>query len=114
MFIIKNQIIITIAEDGKITSRMQHPMDIRDIIAVLATATLGFMRTLVGQVPPEAKQGVTESLYDMYNAAASHVLEEFAPEIEMRPNLTADAILRAEDKILNENAEKDKTLRVLK
>lgn len=89
-------------------------MDIRDIMAVLSTATLGFMKTLVGTVPDNLKQSVTESLYDMYNASASHILEVFAPDIEMRPNLTAEAILQAENKILNENAEKNKTLRVLK
>jgi hypothetical protein len=45
---------------------------------------------------------VKEDLYDMYNAAASNTLNIFAPDIEMRPHLTAQAILEAENKIINE------------
>lgn len=41
-------------------------------------------------------------LYDAYNTAASSVLSMFAPEIEMRPDLTVDAIIAAENKILDE------------
>ena len=42
----------------------------------------------------------------MYNAAASNTLSYFAPEIEMRPHLTAQAILEAENNIINRQYEK--------
>ena len=107
-----NQIILTIKED-KMTTRCQHPMDIRDVLTALATASLATMRTFVDKLPEDAKAKVTEDLYDVYNVTASHILENFAPDIEMRPNLTAEAILKAENNILD-NAAQNKNLRVLR
>lgn len=42
------------------------------------------------------------TMYDTMNIAFANALDEFAPEIEARPNLTADAILRAQNELLEE------------
>lgn len=45
---------------------------------------------------PEAK----EELYDMFNHAFSNFLQVFAPEIEMRPDITVEAILELENQFI--------------
>lgn len=43
---------------------------------------------------------IKSELYDMYNIAVSSVLEQYAPEFELRPDVTADAIAKAEEDIV--------------
>lgn len=43
-----------------------------------------------------------EDMYDTMNIAFSNALDMFAPEIEARPNLSADAIYRAQQELLRE------------
>ena len=45
---------------------------------------------------------IKSQLYDMYNLAVSSVLEHYAPEFELRPDITADAIAQTEEKIVKE------------
>ena len=42
------------------------------------------------------------TMYDTMNIAFSNALDEFAPEIEARPSLSADAILKAQNELLEE------------
>lgn len=44
-----------------------------------------------------------EDMYDTMNIAFANALDMFAPEIEARPNLTADAIYRAQQELLKED-----------
>ena len=43
-----------------------------------------------------------EDMYDTMNIAFSNALDMFAPEIEARPNLSVDAIYRAQQELLKE------------
>ena len=43
-----------------------------------------------------------EDMYDTMNIAFSNALDMFAPEIEARPNISADAIYRAQQELLKE------------
>lgn len=45
---------------------------------------------------------IKQELYDMYNLAVSSVLEHYAPEFELRPDITADAIAKAEEGIVKD------------
>lgn len=45
---------------------------------------------------------IKSQLYDMYNLAVSSVLEHYAPEFELRPDITADAIANEEERIVKE------------
>lgn len=61
--------------------------------------------TALSEPEREARlEKVKDEIYDMVNVAASNILRQFAPEIEMRPNLTAEAILKAENAILDEKS----------
>ena len=62
-----------------------------------------------GQLPekPTEEQlkkftAIKSQMYDMYNLAVSSVLEHYAPEFELRPDVTADAIAKAEKEIVKE------------
>lgn len=70
------------------------------------TAEVHFKKQEVENIDDKLKQ-VKEELYDMVNIAASNILHMFAPEIEMRPDLTAQAILEAENAILDRTPTKE-------
>lgn len=42
------------------------------------------------------------SIYDMLNITFANALTEFAPEIEARPDITADALLKAQNDLMKE------------
>jgi len=97
-----NQLHINI-NNGKVKLSYKNPMDIKELIQVLCTCTLIAMKGIVQQFKTDTeKEECTETLYDVYNAAASNTLAFFAPEIEMRPHLTSQAILDAENKIIDD------------
>ena len=64
---------------------------------------LGVMHSTVESAPDEHKEEAKGQLYDCFNMAASRTLELFAPEYELRPGLTAQAILEAENRIIMED-----------
>ena len=72
-----------------------------DIIIHCLSACLRTMENVVQNAPEKDKQGFTEELYDFFNVQASNVLKVFAPDLELRPDLTAEAILNAENAILD-------------
>lgn len=47
-------------------------------------------------------KALKEDMYDTMNIAFSNALSMFAPEIEARPNLSTDAIYRAQQELLKE------------
>lgn len=53
----------------------------------------------------EALTALKGEIYDSINVAITNVLLSFAPEIEQRPDLTAQAILEAENAILDKTPE---------
>lgn len=99
-----NQIYFNI-KDNKIKLSYKNPMPITDFLQVISTGILLALKGVVDAAPEESRQEIQEDLYDMYNAAASNTLHYFAPEIEMRPHLTSQAILDAEDAIINRKFE---------
>ena len=94
-------------EDEKLGMDVAGNITGPDLLAALFTAVLSTARAMLASVPEEHQEDATEEIYDMINAGASNVLELFAPEIEMRPDLTVEALLDAENKILDTAAEVD-------
>lgn len=62
-------------------------------------------QTLARAEDPALVQSLEEDMYDMINMGASTLLARLFPNIEMRPDLTVDALLKAEDAALKENAQ---------
>lgn len=79
---------------------------LEDFVQAISTATLAAMNDTVAKVPEEHRDGVKELIYDNVNASFSSVLTNFAPEYEIRPDLTVQAILEKEDEIINREYEK--------
>lgn len=95
-----NQIHFNI-KDGKVKVSFQHELDFPTFLQVIQTGILSAMNILVERA--NNKEKAREELFNLYNVTASNTLHYFAPDIDMRPDLTEDAILRAENEILNEH-----------
>lgn len=93
---------ISITQDGMMLA--SEELHVADYINITLTAQLNMFNDIVHKTKEEDKENVRGELYDMYNLAASAFLKAFAPELELRPDLTEEAILRAENEILKEKA----------
>lgn len=102
-----NQIYINV-NGGKVKISYKHPIPFTEFLQIVSTGILAAMKGIVSKTPEPQKKEVTEDLYDMYNAAASNTLFYFAPEVEMRPHLTTQAILEAEDRLLSKTPTSNK------
>lgn len=92
---------ISITEDGGLMQ--SEPMTAQDLSAILLTGILNSFTYFVNkQESEEEKKACAEELYDMFNLQASALLERLVPDKELRPDLTAEAIMRAENEILDE------------
>lgn len=76
------------------------PITAQDYMNMTLMGQLNLFNALVEQGASKAE------LYDTYNEAASAFLATFAPEIEKRPDLTAEAIMKAENELLAQKANK--------
>lgn len=103
-------------KENKIITGVDSPARIDDIMTILFTVQLDVMRNFINHVkdsgaPEKDVQGVKEDLYDKYNAGAANVLYLFAPDVELRPDLTVEAMKAMEDKYmynqLNREARRD-------
>ena len=96
----KNTTVHIQVRDNKVSITYNHPITLPDFITLMSTAILSAMQQTVANVPESERERAKEEIYDMYNAAASNTLHYFAPEIDMRPHLTTQAILEAENAII--------------
>lgn len=96
------QITVTV-EDKQVKLALSEPMIFPNFLDYMQTAILTFMNATVDKSPKNSDLvALREQIYDTYNQSASNVLAIFAPDIEMRPHLTAQAIIEAENKIIEE------------
>lgn len=65
-------------------------------------------------IKPEELQELKGNLYDNVNIMASSLLHDFAPEIDMRPDLTVDAIKAKEDEIYDKAVKDGKIVQMPK
>ena len=98
----KNRIVIKLLDNGTVQLQTDQPILLDDFLSATMTAQLAMMNRCVGDAPAEVQPGIQGTIYDMYNTAASHTLAVFAPNLELHPNLTTQAILEAENKIIKE------------
>ena len=97
---------IEVTEDNKVLSQIDEPISIDNLMPILFTVQLSYLRASINQfeqmpdITPEQLQGLKEDLYDKYNAGASNVLSLFIPDKELRPDLTVEAMRFAEDQYM--------------
>lgn len=114
----KRRLINIAEEDGKVSFKLSGAFTAEDVILVCNTVILSAMNQLVGNYEkalaegakgPAADQKWGEKvaelkgmLYDFYNVNAANLLVAFAPEFEKNPDLTTQAILKAENDLIEE------------
>lgn len=97
-----SRIIITTTEDGQLDIALSGIPDFPTFAQHLFTGLLAMMDQTRNRAPAEHIREATEELYDMVNNAASNTLSMFAPEIDMRPTVTTEALLRMENQVMEE------------
>ena len=73
--------------------------------AILTVAEKTDEIALTSSAPPSEAEEFNkhrDHMFDFLNLTFTGILRQYAPEIALRPSLTADAILRAENQILDE------------
>ena len=95
-----NKLTIHMRDEGKVEFESKKPIGFDDLLSVTMSLNLGFMRQLVLNTPQANQEEAKGMLYDAFNKAASEILEQFAPEYELRPGLTAQAIMEMENQIV--------------
>lgn len=88
-------------KDHRLEITTDRDYTLPELVDVLFRAALFAMRETLKKVP-EAKP----EIFDMVNYKASALLEHFAPEYELRPGLTEEAIMKAENEILEDEMSK--------
>lgn len=117
----KRRLINIAEENGKVSFKLAGGFNAEDVILVCNTVILSAMNQLVNNYRkvlsesakgPVAQERIDEKvvelkgmLYDFYNVNAFNLLTEFAPEIEKNPDLTTQAILKAENELIEEKYE---------
>lgn len=93
-------------ETNQITTDSDRPIRIDELMTILFTMQLESMNSIKdqaqndNQLSEEQRQEIIENLYDNYNAGASNVLYLFAPDKELHPDLTVEAMKEAEDRYM--------------
>lgn len=54
---------------------------------------------------PDLVKSLEEDMYEMINIGASTLLDRLFPDIEMRPDITVDALMKAENELIVEKGE---------
>lgn len=73
----------------------------KETVTVLSNYMLHIMKKFNEAVPEEHQERTKQLIYDTMNEHFTVILEKFAPEYELRPDLTVDAIAKAEHEILS-------------
>lgn len=98
---------IKVTDDGKVEVKTSG-LNYEQFLQVVLTAVEGAADTLISEAKnhEDKVEGITsqcrDALFDITNMAFSSTLERIDPEGELHPTLTTQAILEAENKIINE------------
>lgn len=98
---------IKITDDNTVEVKTSG-LDYQQFLQVVLTAIEGAADTLIREAKnhvdkvPDIEQQCRDALFDLTNMAFSSTLERIDPEGDLHPTLTTQAILEAENKIINE------------
>ncbi len=93
---------IVISEDGMFASQ---PLTYADVLQLTCSCVAGVAGDILSKVESEEERAKIEAeLFDTANLAFSNCLAHAFPTQELRPDLTEEAIMEAENAILRERA----------
>ncbi len=93
-------------EDKNLRIETMKAYTLPDVTIILLNALLYMMNKALEQAPVKDRDDLKANIYDMVNMRCSALLETFAPEFELHPGLTEQAILKAENEILEDEMSK--------
>jgi hypothetical protein len=82
------------------TLECKPPMNAEQLTNTLLSVLFSVYQANINNTPEEHQHLITKHLFDNFNAAASEFLKQLDPESDLRPDLTEEAILAAENAIL--------------
>lgn len=94
---------ITIIHDdlNKVSVKYQNPISFEDLLQYLQSITLNSAKSILSKAKSEEdSEELKGYLYDMMNYAFSRTLDLFDPDSVLHPTLTEQAILEAENQII--------------
>lgn len=95
------QVIINLNEETKqLTMESSKPIRVDDFMTMMFTVQLSMLREATPSPEDPAYNEIRDLLYDNFNQGASMVLSLYAPDQTLRPDLTAEAMLEAENKYM--------------
>lgn len=87
-------------KDGKVNASTNEPVSIEVFTNTVMTAVMLHMNNIVRSTPKEHQTQMKGILFDQLNEAASTALARFAPDIQLRPDITEEAIREQEKNIM--------------
>lgn len=98
-------ILIQLDKDKRLTVETRGVI-LPDVIQLcLASIEAMCKQTLSRTNDPELIKSLEEDMYEMINMGASTLLTRLFPDIEMRPDLTVDAVMKAEDELIDQKGQ---------
>ena len=91
---------ITQTADNKIHVETKGTFTLESLTNTLLTVIIQANNSSIATAPPAIQQSIRDHVYDSLNYAFSNALANFDPTQDLRPHLTEEAILHAENEIL--------------
>lgn len=98
-------VLINLDKNKKLTVEARGLILPNAIQLCLAAIEAMCKETLARAEDPELVKSLEEDMYEMINVGASTLLSKLFPHIEMRPDVTVDALMEAENKLISEKGE---------
>ena len=96
---------ITLDKSRRLTVEAQGMILPEAIQLCLAAIEVLCKQSLSRAEDPELVKSLEEDMYEMINLGASTLLNRLFPDIEMRPDITVDALIKAENELISEKGE---------
>ena len=94
---------LVVSEDGMFASQ---PLSFADILQLTCSCVASAAKTMMSQAENDKEaQEIEKELFDLANVSFSQCLDFAFPNQELRPDLTEEAIMEAENAILKRAAE---------
>lgn len=96
---------ITLDKNNQLTVEANKVILPNAIQLCLAAIEAMCKQTLARTNDPALIKSLEEDMYEMINLGASTLLTRLFPNIEMRPDVTVDALMKAENELISEKKE---------
>lgn len=93
---------ITLDKSRRLTVEAQGMILPEAIQLCLAAIEVLCKQSLSRAEDPNLVKALEEDMYEMINLGASTLLNRLFPDIEMRPDITVDALMKAENELISE------------